>query len=69
MLLEIASQLGADPSVQFGFFGDEESGAQGSTGYLDGLSRPIARRSSGWAHFAVLANPERGGDRQLPGWI
>ena len=35
-LLEIATQLGADPSVQnmvrFGFFGGEENGAEGSTG-------------------------------------
>jgi aminopeptidase S len=41
-LLEIATQLGADPSVQnmvrFGFFGGEENGAEGSTGYVEGLS-------------------------------
>ena len=36
-VLEIATQLGAKPSVQntvrFAFFGDEESGAEGSSGY------------------------------------
>ena len=41
-LLEIATELGAKPSVQnmvrFAFFGGEENGADGSTGYLDGLS-------------------------------
>jgi aminopeptidase S len=42
-LLEIATRLGADPSVhnmmvRFAFFGGEESGAQGSSAYLEGLS-------------------------------
>jgi Zn-dependent M28 family amino/carboxypeptidase len=40
-LLEIATRLGADPSVhnmmvRFAFFGGEESGAQGSSAYLEG---------------------------------
>jgi aminopeptidase S len=41
-LLEIATQLGADPLVQnrvrFAFFGAEENGAEGSTAYVKGLS-------------------------------
>jgi aminopeptidase S len=41
-LLEIATQLGANPSVQnsvrFAFFGAEENGAEGSSGYVQGLS-------------------------------
>ncbi|MCE0768010.1 M28 family peptidase [Pseudonocardia kujensis] len=41
-LLEIATRLGASPAVRnmvrFGFWGSEESGAQGSTGYVTGLS-------------------------------
>ena len=27
----------------------------------------LARRH--WAHFAVLVDPERGGDRHFPGWV
>src|SRR5262245_29470798 len=41
-LLEIATQLGAEPSMQntvrFAFFGNEETGRQGSSGYVRGLS-------------------------------
>jgi aminopeptidase S len=46
-LLEIATQLGAKPSVhnivRFAFFGDEESGAVGSTAYVEiktGVTNP-----------------------------
>jgi aminopeptidase S len=49
-LLEIATQLGADPSVQstvrFAFFGDEENGAVGSTAYVEACPPPTARGSS-----------------------
>jgi aminopeptidase S len=41
-VLEIATQLGADPSVKnmvrLAFFGDEEGGAVGSTAWVEGLS-------------------------------
>ena len=41
-LLEIATRLGAEPTVQntvrFAFFDHEETGSQGASGYLDGLS-------------------------------
>ena len=63
-LLEIATQLGADPSVQntvrFGFFGDEESGAQGSTGYLEGLSAEDRKKIKMYLNVDMVASPNGG---------
>jgi aminopeptidase S len=63
-LLEIATQLGADPSVQntvrFGFFGDEESGAEGSTGYLDGLSAANRKKIKLYLNVDMVASPNGG---------
>jgi aminopeptidase S len=63
-LLEIATQLGADPSVQntvrFAFFGDEESGAQGSTGYLEGLSAQDRNKIKLYLNVDMVASPNGG---------
>ena len=63
-LLEIATQLGADPSVQntvrFGFFGDEESGAVGSTGYLEGLSADDRNKIKLYLNVDMVASPNGG---------
>ena len=49
-LLEIATQLGANPSVQntvrFAFFGGEENGGEGSTATSRACPTKTARRSS-----------------------
>ena len=63
-LLEIATQLGADPSLQnmvrFAFFGDEESGAQGSTGYLEGLSADDRSKIKLYLNVDMVASPNGG---------
>jgi aminopeptidase S len=73
-LLEIATQLGADPSVQntvrFGFFGDEESDLEGSTGYLEGLSAADRKKIKLYLNVDMVASANggyfvQGGE---PGW-
>ena len=63
-LLEIATQLGADPSVQntvrFAFFDNEESGAQGSTGYLEGLSANNRKKIKLYLNVDMVASPNGG---------
>ncbi len=63
-LLEIATQLGAEPSVQnrvrFAFFGDEESGAQGSSGYLEGLSADDRKKIKLYLNVDMVASPNGG---------
>ena len=63
-LLEIATQLGADPSVhntvRFAFFGDEESGAVGSTGYLEGLSADDRNKIKLYLNVDMVASPNGG---------
>ena len=63
-LLEIATQLGADPSVKntvrFGFFGDEESGAVGSTGYLEGISADDRKKIKLYLNVDMVASPNGG---------
>ena len=63
-LLEIATQLGADPTVKntvrFGFFGDEESGAQGSTGYVEGLSAQDRKKIKLYLNVDMVASPNGG---------
>jgi aminopeptidase S len=75
-LLEIATQLGADPSVQnmvrFAFFGDEESGAQGSSGYLEGLSAGDRAKIKLYLNVDMVASPNGGyfvqGGKQSSWW-
>ena len=63
-LLEIATQLGADPSVQnmvrFGFFGGEENGAEGSTGYVEGLSAADRQKIKLYVNVDMVASPNGG---------
>jgi aminopeptidase S len=63
-LLEIASQLGAAPSVQnmvrFAFFGDEESGAVGSTGYVEGLSANDRKKIKLYLNVDMVASSNGG---------
>jgi aminopeptidase S len=63
-LLEIATQLGADPSVQnmvrFAFFGHEEDDLQGSTGYVEGLSADDRRKIKLYLNVDMVASPNGG---------
>jgi aminopeptidase S len=63
-LLEIATQLGADPSVQnmvrFAFFDNEESGAVGSTGYVEGLSAADRKKLKLYLNVDMVACPNGG---------
>jgi aminopeptidase S len=64
-LLEIATQLGADPSVQnrvrFAFFGDEENGAVGSTAYVKGLSASDRKKIKLYLNVDMVASSNGGG--------
>jgi aminopeptidase S len=63
-LLEIATRLGASPpvrnAVRFAFFGNEETGSQGSTGYLDGLSAEDRRKILLYLNVDMVASPNAG---------
>jgi len=63
-LLEIAAQLGTDPSVQnrvrFAFFGAEENGAEGSTGYVQGLSPDDRKKIKLYLNVDMVASPNGG---------
>jgi aminopeptidase S len=63
-LLEIAARLGPDPAVRqqvrFAFFGDEENGARGSTGYLDGLSDADRGKIMAYLNVDMIASPNGG---------
>jgi aminopeptidase S len=63
-LLEIATRLGVDPEVQnvvrFAFFGDEENGAEGSTGYVDGLSNEDLEAIKLYLNVDMVASPNGG---------
>jgi aminopeptidase S len=63
-LLEIAKELGAKPSVQnmvrFAFFGGEENGADGSTGYVDGLSAADRSKIKLYLNVDMVASPNGG---------
>jgi aminopeptidase S len=63
-LLEIATQLGADPSVQnmvrFAFFDNEESGVVGSTGYVEGLSAADRKKIKLYLNVDMVASPNGG---------
>jgi len=63
-LLEIATRLGADPEVQntvrFAFFGDEESGAVGSTGYVESLPAGDLEKIKLYLNVDMVASPNGG---------
>jgi aminopeptidase S len=63
-LLEIATQLSADPSVQnavrFAFFGGEENGAEGSNGYVQGLSNENRKKIKLYLNVDMVASPNGG---------
>jgi aminopeptidase S len=63
-LLEIATQLGTDPSVQntvrFAFFGDEENGAVGSTAYVEGLSADNLKKIKLYLNVDMVASSNGG---------
>jgi aminopeptidase S len=63
-LLEIATQLGADPSVQnrvrFAFFGAEENGAEGSTAYVEGLSAADRKKIKLYLNVDMVASSNGG---------
>ena len=63
-LLEIATQLGADPSVQntvrFAFFGHEEDDGQGSTGYVESLSERDRKKIKLYLNVDMVASSNGG---------
>ncbi|HZN81395.1 MAG TPA: M20/M25/M40 family metallo-hydrolase [Mycobacterium sp.] len=63
-LLEIATQLGDDPSVQnavrFAFFGGEENGAEGSRAYVEGLSAGNRKKIKLYLNVDMVASPNGG---------
>ena len=63
-VLEIATRLGPDPSVQnsvrFAFFGDEESGAVGASGYVEGLSDDDREKIKMYVNVDMVASPNGG---------
>jgi aminopeptidase S len=64
IVLEIATQLGANPSVQnrvrFAFFGGEESGVLGSTGYVEDLSAADRKKIKLYLNLDMVASPNAG---------
>jgi aminopeptidase S len=63
-VLEIATQLGPNPSVQnrvrFAFFGAEEHGAVGSAGYVEGLSAADRKKIKLYLNLDMVASPNGG---------
>jgi aminopeptidase S len=63
-LLEIASRLGTDPAVQntvrFAFFGHEETGGQGSTGYVESLSAEDRAKIKMYLNVDMVASSNGG---------
>jgi aminopeptidase S len=63
-LLEIATRLGAEPEVQnavrFAFFGDEENGAVGSTGYVESLSADDLAKIKLYLNVDMVGSPNGG---------
>ena len=63
-LLEIATRLGAEPSVQntvrFAFFGNEETGSQGASSYLEGLSTEDREKIKLYVNVDMVASPNGG---------
>lgn len=63
-LLEIATRLGARPdvrnTVRFAFFGSEENDAEGSSGYVDSLSRTDRQKIKLYLNVDMVASPNAG---------
>jgi aminopeptidase S len=63
-LLEIADQLGASPplrnAVRFGFFGSEETGSEGSKGYVQSLSASERANIMLYLNVDMVASPNGG---------
>jgi aminopeptidase S len=63
-LLEIATRLGARPdvrnAVRFAFFGSEENDAEGSSGYVDSLSRDDRQKIELYLNVDMVASPNAG---------
>ena len=63
-LLEIANQLGASTktrnTVRFAFFGSEEEGAVGSSGYVKGLSAAERQKILLYLNVDMVASPNGG---------
>jgi aminopeptidase S len=63
-LLEIAAHLGASPpvhnAVRFAFFGNEETGAQGSTSYVQSLSAEDRQKIMLYLNVDMVASPNAG---------
>jgi aminopeptidase S len=63
-LLEIATRLGARPdvrnAVRFAFFGSEENDADGSSGYVDSLSRNDRQKIKLYLNVDMVASPNAG---------
>jgi aminopeptidase S len=63
-LLEIATQLGTDPSVRnrvrFAFFGGEENGGEGSSGYVEGLSPNDRKKIKLYLNVDMVASSNGG---------
>jgi aminopeptidase S len=63
-LLEIATHLGVSPPVQnavrFAFFGNEETGSQGSTGYVQSLTTEDRQKILLYLNVDMVASPNAG---------
>lgn len=63
-LLEIATRLGSTPevknAVRFGLFGNEETGSQGSTSYVQSLSAADRRKVTLYLNVDMVASPNAG---------
>ena len=63
-LLEIATRLGSSPqvknAVRFGLFGNEETGSQGSTSYVQSLSTADRRKVTLYLNVDMVASPNAG---------
>jgi aminopeptidase S len=61
-VLEIATRLGVISSVhnmvRFAFFGSEETGSQGSSGYLRGLSADGRKKIAMYVNVDIAASPQ-----------
>ena len=63
-LLEIAARLGSTPdvrnAVRLGLFGNEETGSQGSTSYVQSLSAADRRKVTLYLNVDMVASPNAG---------
>ena len=63
-LLEIATRLGTEPevrnAVRFAFFGNEETGAEGSAGYVESLATDDLERIKLYLNVDMVGSPNGG---------